>query len=426
MYKGKELRKRINEEINKKGEIKPTSHAMLSASLFVDAFANGSAAVSQTNIPEDGLSNIDRNINRSTLLKLLYAPFRVLNATDIATMTLAKDPLKRKLAIEALMEFGVNNVSHDGSNYSRTAGGASWYKVDGNNNPEISDKTGNIITVDDPATIKILNEKAKQNPNITAFILEAEKQLGYGKEQQIYDEIIKEWNSLVELHKSTTASEEDKSELKALGLHRYELKPVTKMEDFKNMSLKVRTYIAGVLNKKVSLDQNAAMAMNADLIAGGYSAQSTRVGGMIPGLLYYILNIPEAAIKKINEGDNLGAKLVANAAYIPFKIFATLITRAPMVGLSAQMMMSPFSLAQTILDIMLQSVGKQTIKVSYDTKDRAWRFNGLTIKELRRATGIQTLEVSNLYIILQIKPGKYILDVIDRHPENIFHQQVGN
>ena len=96
VYKGKELRKRINEEINKKGEIKPTSHAMLSASLFVDAFANGSAAVSQTNIPEDGLSNIDRNINRSTLLKLLYAPFRVLNATDIATMTLAKDPLKRK------------------------------------------------------------------------------------------------------------------------------------------------------------------------------------------------------------------------------------------------------------------------------------------------------------------------------------------
>jgi hypothetical protein len=275
-YKGAYLRKATISSLKQINKKKPAGHAGLTWRLFYDVMRNGSAAISQSNMPEHGLSNFDQHLNDIFLLRTLYSPFRFLSAIDVATMNLNHNRLAYRRAINSLLEFGKNNVNLHHQGYSRTLGGASWYKVDNNGNPEIDPYTGNIKVIVDKAVIAQLDQLAKENFTQTEFVLEAEQILGYSRIDEIHRGVINEWNALVDLNNSQTATKEERAELKRLDIQGRQMVKVTTMDDFKPMAGAIKRFISLEINKKVQQNQNAALSRKVHVESGSYSAKEQR------------------------------------------------------------------------------------------------------------------------------------------------------
>lgn len=395
-YGGKKITPEVFDELKKSNSKSPASHLMLTYRLFWDVMRNGSASISQTNIPEHGLSNFDMTLNNHLALRVLYAPFRWLSAIDRATMNLNHNRLARRRAVNMLLEFGKNNVNLDGQNYSRTAGGAGWYKVDQNNQPEIDPATGNIKTIRDPNEIQRLNDAAKSNFTTTEFVLEAERLLGLNNINEIYKGVVDEWNALVDLALSPTASPEEKEELKRLGIDGRATKRVSTIDDFASMDGRVRRFVAQEIYKKIHDQQNEALDRAVGIESGMYSAQGIIIPGWPAGILYQTATMLDNAIMSGVNSKNAITRILTYSFAVPAKLYSFLITKAPSIGYGAALFYSPVSFLMNLGNLMAYVAGRPFMRISFDAKEKAWRFNGLTTKEIRAATGISNLTPKDL------------------------------
>lgn len=396
-YGGKIVTSEVFDQLSKSNSKSPASHMALTYRLYWDLMRNGSASISQTNIPEHGLSNFDLGLNNNLFFRTLYAPFRHLSAIDRATMNLNYNRLARRRAVNALLEFGRNNVTVNGQAYSRTAGGAGWYKVDAKNNPEVDVLTGNIITMRDPKLIKILNEEAKRNLTTTEFILEAEKQLGLNNINETYQSVIDEWNALVDLANSTTATNEEKEELKRLGLSGKVFTKVKTMDDFQAMNGNVRRFIAQEIYKKIHEQQNEALDRAVGVESGMYSAQGIEIPGWPAGLLYQAATLIDESIRNGLQSKNGFTRFVTYTVAVPAKLYSFLITKAPSIGYGAALLYSPVSFLMNIANLMAHMSGRPFMRISYDAKERHWRYNGLTLRDIQNATGLRELSPTEMF-----------------------------
>ncbi|HNG68540.1 MAG TPA: hypothetical protein PLP63_06330 [Saprospiraceae bacterium] len=396
-YGGKIITSEVFDQLSKSNSKSPASHMALTYRLYWDLMRNGSASISQTNIPEHGLSNFDLGLNNNLFFRTLYAPFRHLSAIDRATMNLNYNRLARRRAVNALLEFGRNNVTVNGQAYSRTAGGAGWYKVDAKNNPEVDVLTGNIITVRDPKLIKTLNEEAKRNLTTTEFILEAEKQLGLNNINETYQSVIDEWNALVDLANSTTATKEEKEELKKLGLSGKVFTKVKTIDDFQAMSGNVRRFIAQEIYKKIHEQQNEALDRAVGVESGMYSAQGIEIPGWPAGLLYQAATLIDESIRNGLQSKNGFTRFVTYTVAVPAKLYSFLITKAPSIGYGAALLYSPVSFLMNIANLMAHMSGRPFMRISYDAKEKHWRYNGLTLRDIQNATGLRELSPTEMF-----------------------------
>lgn len=396
-YGGKINVSEVFDKLNESNPKTPASHLALTYRLYWDLMRNGSASISQTNVPEHGLSNFDVLLNENLAFRTLYSPFRHLSAIDRATMNLNYNRLARRRAVNALLEFGRNNVTVNGQAYSRTAGGAGWYKVDGKNNPEVDPLTGNIITVRDTKFIKTLNEEAKRNLTTTEVLIEAEKQLGLHNINETYQSVMDEWNALVDLASSTTATPEQKEELKKLGLTGKVFTKVKSMDDFAPMSGNVRRFIAQEIYKKIHEQQNEALDRAVGIESGMYSAQGIEIPGWPAGLLYQAATVIDRSIQSGLESKNGFTRLITYTVVIPAKLYSFLITKAPSIGYGAALLYSPVSFLLNIANLMAHMTGRPFMRISYDAKDKHWRYNGLTLKDIENATGIKKLSPTEMF-----------------------------
>lgn len=396
-YGGKINASEVFAKLNESNPKTPASHLALTYRLYWDLMRNGSASISQTNVPEHGLSNFDVLLNENLAFRALYAPFRHLSAIDRATMNLNYNRLARRRAVNALLEFGRNNVTINGQTYSRTAGGAGWYKVDGKNNPEVDPLTGNIITVRDTKFIKTLNEEAKRNLTTTEVLLEAEKQLGLHNINETYQSVMDEWNALVDLAQSTTATPEQKEELKKLGLSGKVFTKVKTMDDFAPMSGNVRRFIAQEIYKKIHEQQNEALDRAVGIESGMYSAQGIEIPGWPAGLLYQAATVIDRSIQSGLESKNGFTRLITYTVVIPAKLYSFLIIKAPSIGYGAALLYSPVSFLLNIANLMAHMAGRPFMRISYDAKEKHWRYNGLTLKDIENATGIKKLSPTEMF-----------------------------
>lgn len=396
-YGGKIITSEVFDQLSKSNSKSPASHMALTYRLYWDLMRNGSASISQTNIPEHGLSNFDLGLNNNLFFRTLYAPFRHLSAIDRATMNLNYNRLARRRAVNALLEFGRNNVTVNGQAYSRTAGGAGWYKVDAKNNPEVDVLTGNIITMRDPKLIKTLNEEAKRNLTTTEFVLEAEKQLGLNNINETYQSVIDEWNALVDLANSTTATKEEKEELKKLGLSGKVFTKVKTIDDFQAMSGNVRRFIAQEIYKKIHEQQNEALDRAVGVESGMYSAQGIEIPGWPAGLLYQAATLIDESIRNGLQSKNGFTRFVTYTVAVPAKLYSFLITKAPSIGYGAALLYSPVSFLMNIANLMAHMSGRPFMRISYDAKEKHWRYNGLTLRDIQNATGLRELSPTEMF-----------------------------
>lgn len=424
VYKTKDVTRSTIAALKQKKSKSPASHLMLTYALFEDVMRNGSAAISQSNIPEHGLTNFDSHLNNIFLLRFMYSPYRFLSAIDRSTMNLNHNRLAYRKAINNVIEFGRNNVTLNGQPYRRTAGGASWFMLDEMGTPKIDSLTGNIEVVRDPAIVKILNALAKENMTTTEFLGEVEELLGYSRMEQYYDEIIDEWNALVDLANSATASPEEKEELKTLGLHKQNMVKVNSMEDFLNMSAKIRRFVAQEIHKKVTEKMNAAIARDVHIETGGYSAQGIEIPGVPAGILYKFATILDNIIQAGMASDSTFIKFLTIGVAIPAKLYSFLITKAPAIGYGTALMFTPISFLMNLANLGVHLAGRPFMRITYDAKEKAWRYNGLTGRDISIATGIwgkdsngkpkplsgaQLLTTTNDDIIRVLKEGSTVI-----------------
>lgn len=395
-YNGRALTNAVISSLKEKNDKSPATHLALTYRLFYDVMRNGSAAISQANIPEHGLSNFDNTLNHSLALRSLYANFRFLSAIDRATMNLNHNRLAYRKAINSLHEFGKNNVMLDGQMYSRTAGGAAWYKVLQDGTPEVDPSTGNIKTIYDKRTIQILSVKAKENFSQIEFITEAERLLGFARIDEIHKGIIDEWNSLVDLYNSDTAGPDEKLELKRLALNKSKLVKVNTMDDFKSMSGAIKRFVSLEIYKKVEQNQNAALSRKVHMEAGSYSAQGTEIPGAPAGLLYDATTSIDRMIESSMKSNNLARKYIGTSFGIAVKLYAALITKAPAIGFAAALLYSPISFLLNLTNLGFHMAGRPFMRMSYDAKDKVWRYNGLSVNDIKNATGISNVSASDL------------------------------
>lgn len=421
-YKGAYLRKATIDSLKTINKKKPAGHAGLTWRLFYDVMRNGSAAISQSNVPEYGLSNFDQHLNDVFLLRSLYSPFRFLSAIDRATMNLNHNRLAYRRAINSLLEFGKNNVNLHRQGYSRTLGGASWYKVDNNGNPEIDPSTGNIKVIIDKAVIDDLNKLAKENFTQTEFVLEAERILGYSRINEIHKGVISEWNALVDLSNSQTATKEEKAELKRLAIPAKNLVKVTNMDDFKSMDGAIKRFVSLEIHKKVEQNQNAALSRKVHMEAGSYSAQGTEIPGVAAGLLYITATSIDRAIEGAVTSNNLFVKFALSPIVIAIKIYAALITKAPAIGYAASLMYSPITFLMNLVNLGFHMAGRPYIRMSYDAKDKVWRYNGLSMQDIKNATGISNLGPGDLATTTDERVLKVLKEgyTVQSNQQNIF------
>lgn len=390
VYNTKDLTRQTVDMLKDKKSKNPANHMMIAYHKFYDVMRNGSAAISQANIPEHGLSNFDDHLNNVFLLRTLYAPYRFLSAIDIATMTLNQNRLAYRKAINNVIEYGRSNVVLNGQPYQRTAGGASWYMLDAMGTPKIDSRTGNIEIIRDPRLKKILNEKAKESVTTTEFLGEVEQLLGTNRINQYHEEMVDEWNALVDLANSQTATKEEKEELKRLGLYGQDFKKVNSIDDFKSMSGAIKRFIAGEIHKKITQNMNAVIQRDVNIETGGYSAQGIEIPGVPAGILYQFATILDNVIQTGLGSGSQAVKFIIMPIAIAAKLYSFLITKAPAIGYGTALMFTPISFLMNLVNLMTHFTGRPFMRITYDAKVKAWRYNGLTLKDIENATGVST------------------------------------
>ena len=398
VYRNRDLTKQTMESLKNKRNKEAASHQMIAFRLFYDLMRHGSAAVSQANIPEHGLSNFDNHLNNVFLLRTLYSPFRFLSAVDIGTMTMNFNRLAYRKAINNIMEFGRNNASLNGQAYRRTEGGASWYMVDSAGTPLLDSVTGNIEVVRDPKLKKVLDEQAKQNVSTSEFLGQVEELLGTNRIDQFHSDMVDEWNALVDLQTSGTATPEELNELKILGLHKEKLVKVNSMEDFKSMSRNIRSFVATEIHKKVRQNMNAALARDVAIETGGYSAQGMEIPGVPAGIVYRIATIIDSGIQGGLNHKSFVVRAISAVFLIPAKIYSTLITKAPSIGYGTALMFTPISFLVNLVNLGSHMTGRPFMRITFDAKDKVWRYNGLSLQDVKNATGKTYLSAGDLMV----------------------------
>jgi hypothetical protein len=105
-------------------------------------------------------------------------------------------------------------------------------------------------------------------------------------------------------------------------------------------------------------------------------------------------------------------KFALSPIVIAFKIYAALITKAPAIGYAASLMYSPITFLMNLVNLGFHMAGRPYIRFSYDAKDKVWRYNGLSMQDIKNATGIT--KVKNVTGIVDFGPANLVLTQDER------------